>query len=149
MKFVVQRVTHGKVTVDGKVTGEIGNGFLVLIGISKDDTKEIADKMIKKLIGLRIFSDENDKINLSLDSIGGELLLVSLFTLYADCKKGNRPSFIEAAGPQMANEMYEYIISECRKIVPKVETGIFGADMKVEMLNDGPFTIIMDSDDIM
>lgn len=149
MKFVVQRVTHGKVTVDGKVTGEIGNGFLVLIGISKDDTKEIADKMIKKLIGLRIFSDENDKINLSLDSIGGELLLVSQFTLYADCKKGNRPSFIEAAEPQMANEMYEYIISECRKIVPKVETGIFGADMKVEMLNDGPFTIIMDSDDIM
>lgn len=149
MKFVVQRVTHGKVTVDGKVTGEIGNGFLVLIGISKDDTKEIADKMIKKLIGLRIFSDENDKINLSLDSIGGELLLVSQFTLYADCKKGNRPSFIEAAGPQMANEMYEYIISECRKTVPKVETGIFGADMKVEMLNDGPFTIILDSDDIM
>ena len=149
MKFVVQRVTHGKVTVDGKVTGEIGNGFLVLIGISKDDTKEIADKMIKKLIGLRIFSDENDKINLSLDSIGGELLLVSQFTLYADCKKGNRPSFIEAAEPQMANEMYEYIISECRKIVPKVETGIFGADMKVEMLNVGPLTIIMDSDDIM
>lgn len=149
MKFVVQRVTHGKVTVDGKVTGEIGNGFLVLIGISKDDTKEIADKMIKKLIGLRIFSDENDKINLSLDSIGGELLLVSQFTLYADCKKGNRPSFIEAAGPQMANEMYEYIISECRKTVPKVETGIFGADMKVEMLNDGPFTIILNSDDIM
>lgn len=149
MKFVVQRVTHGKVTVDGKVTGEIGNGFLVLIGICKDDTKEIADKMIKKLVGLRIFSDENDKINLSLDSIGGELLLISQFTLYADCKKGNRPSFIEAAGPDMANEMYEYIISECKKSVPKVETGIFGADMKVEMLNDGPFTIILDSDAIM
>lgn len=148
MRFVIQRVTKGKVTVDGNVTGEIGKGFLVLIGVSKDDTKEIADKMIKKLLGMRIFDDENDKINLSLDNVGGELLLVSQFTLYADCKKGNRPSFIEAAGPQMANDLYEYIISECKKHVEKVETGIFGADMKVELLNDGPFTIILDSRDL-
>ncbi len=146
MLFVIQRVTHASVTVDEKVIGEIGKGFLVLVGVADSDTKEIADKMIHKMVGLRIFDDENDKINLSLDQVGGSLLLVSQFTLYANCKKGFRPSFVEAGAPDFANEMYEYIISECKKSVPIVETGSFGADMKVELLNDGPFTIILDSD---
>ena len=146
MKFVIQRVKHASVTVDGKITGNIDTGYLVLIGISNEDTKEIADKMIQKMINLRIFTDENDKINLSLKDVSGSLLLVSQFTLYADCKKGNRPSFIEAGKPDFANEMYEYIISECRREGQHVETGIFGADMKVELLNDGPFTICLDSD---
>lgn len=149
MKFVIQRVRHASVTIDGNKTGEIGQGFLVLIGVSDTDTEEIADRMIKKMIGLRIFSDENGKTNLSLVDVEGELLLVSQFTLYADCKKGNRPSFIRAGKPDMANEMYEYIISECRKTVDVVQTGSFGADMQVELLNDGPFTIILDSDEIL
>ena len=144
MKFVIQRVTEASVTIDGKVSGKIGKGFLVLIGVGQDDTKEIADKFIKKLIGLRIFDDENGKTNLSLKDVDGELLLVSQFTLYANCKKGNRPSFVEAGDPQQAEELYEYIIEECRKQVPVVETGEFGADMKVSLLNDGPFTIILD-----
>ena len=148
MKFVIQRVTHASVTVDGEVVGKIDKGFLVLIGVSNEDTKEVADKMIKKMTGLRIFEDENGKTNLSLADVKGELLLVSQFTLYANCKKGNRPSFIEAGAPELANELYEYIISESKKIVPKVERGIFGADMKVELLNDGPFTIILDSDEL-
>lgn len=147
MKFVVQRVTEASVAVDGNVIGKIGKGFLVLIGVSDSDTKEIADKMVKKLLGLRIFDDENDKINLSLTDVGGELLLISQFTLYANCKKGYRPSFIEAGAPDMANEMYEYIVEKCREQF-HVETGEFGADMKVSLLNDGPFTIILDSDDI-
>ena len=147
MKFVVQRVTEASVAVDGNVIGKIGKGFLVLIGVSDSDTKEIADKMVKKLLGLRIFDDENDKINLSLTDVGGELLLISQFTLYANCKKGYRPSFIEAGAPDMANEMYEYIVEKCREKF-HVETGEFGADMKVSLLNDGPFTIILDSDDI-
>ena len=147
MKFVVQRVTEASVAVDGNVIGKIGKGFLVLIGVSDSDTKEIADKMVKKLLGLRIFDDENDKINLSLTDVGGELLLISQFTLYANCKKGYRPSFIEAGAPDMANEMYEYIVEKCRQQF-HVETGEFGADMKVSLLNDGPFTIILDSDDI-
>ncbi len=147
MKFVVQRVTEASVAVDGNVIGKIGKGFLVLIGVSDNDTKEIADKMVKKLLGLRIFDDENDKINLSLTDVGGELLLISQFTLYANCKKGYRPSFIEAGAPDMANEMYEYIVEKCRQQF-HVETGEFGADMKVSLLNDGPFTIILDSDDI-
>lgn len=149
MKFVIQRVTHASVTVDEKVIGEIGKGFLVLIGVADSDTREIADKMIHKMVGLRIFDDENGKTNLSLDQVGGSLLLVSQFTLYANCKKGFRPSFIEAGAPDFANEMYEYIISECKKTVPIVETGSFGADMKVDLLNDGPFTIVLDSKDIM
>ena len=149
MKFVIQRVTHASVTVDEKVIGEIGKGFLVLIGVADSDTREIADKMIHKMVGLRIFDDENGKTNLSLDQVGGSLLLVSQFTLYANCKKGFRPSFIEAGAPDFANEMYEYIISECKKSVPIVETGSFGADMKVDLLNDGPFTIVLDSKDIM
>ena len=146
MKFVIQRVTHASVTVDNEIIGEISKGFLVLIGVADSDTKEIADKMIHKMIGLRIFDDENGKTNLSLDQVDGSLLLVSQFTLYANCKKGFRPSFIEAGAPDFANEIYEYIIAECKKVVPKVETGSFGADMKVDLLNDGPFTIILDSD---
>ena len=144
MKFVIQRVTEASVTIEGKVSGKIGKGFLVLIGVGQDDTKEIADKFIKKLIGLRIFDDENGKTNLALKDVDGELLLVSQFTLYANCKKGNRPSFVEAGDPKQAEELYEYIIEECRKQVPVVETGEFGADMKVSLLNDGPFTIILD-----
>lgn len=145
MRFLIQRVTNASVTVDNEITGRIGKGFLVFIGISNEDTKEIADKMMKKMLGLRIFSDENDKINLSLSDIGGELLLVSQFTLYADCKKGFRPSFINAGKPDMANELYEYIIAECSKQFP-TKKGVFGADMKVELLNDGPFTVMLDSD---
>ena len=151
MKFVVQRVLNAEVNVDGECVGAINKGFLVLIGISNDDTVEIADKLIKKLIGLRIFEDENGKTNLSIqdERINGELLLVSQFTLYADCKHGNRPSFINAGAPDMANELYEYI---CNKISTEytinVQKGIFGADMKVSLLNDGPFTIILDSRDL-
>ena len=146
MKFVIQRVTEANVKVDTKIIGEIGKGFMVLIGVGQEDTKEIADKMIKKMVGLRIFEDENGKTNLSLADVNGQLLLISQFTLYANCKKGNRPSFIEAGAPDMANEMYEYIISECKKSVPVVERGCFGADMKVSLVNDGPFTIVLDSD---
>ncbi len=149
MRFVIQRVTSAKVEIDGKISGEIGKGFLVLIGISNTDTKEIADKMIKKLIGLRIFEDENGKTNLDLNTVGGSLLLVSQFTLYADCKHGNRPGFTNAGAPDIANELYEYIISECRKNISDVQTGSFGADMKVSLLNDGPFTIILDSAEIL
>ncbi|MDY5845125.1 MAG: D-aminoacyl-tRNA deacylase [Bariatricus sp.] len=145
MKFVIQRVTEANVKVDSKVIGEIGKGFMVLIGVSDEDTKEIADKMVKKMTGLRIFEDENGKTNLSLADVDGQLLLISQFTLYANCKKGNRPSFIEAGAPDMANAMYEYIIEECKKVVPVVEKGQFGADMKVSLVNDGPFTIILDS----
>lgn len=149
MRFVIQRVTRASVTVDGSVTGAIDKGFLVLIGVEESDTKDIADKMIKKLVGMRIFEDENGKTNLALADVGGSLLLVSQFTLYADCKKGNRPSFTKAGNPAMAEEMYEYIIAECRKQVENVQVGVFGADMKVELLNDGPFTVILDSAEIM
>ena len=137
---------NADVKVEGQTLGEIGKGFMVLIGVSDTDTKEIADKMIKKMIGLRIFEDENGKTNLSLETVGGSLLLISQFTLYANCKKGNRPSFIEAGEPKMAEEMYEYIIEKCRESVPVVERGQFGADMKVSLTNDGPFTIILDSE---
>ena len=148
MRFIIQRVTNASVTVEGNVTGQIEKGFLVLIGVSEDDTKEIADKMIKKLVGMRIFEDENGKTNLALADVGGSLLLVSQFTLYADCKKGNRPSFIKAGNPQMAEEMYNYIIEQCKKEVENVQVGIFGADMKVQLLNDGPFTVLLDSQEI-
>jgi D-tyrosyl-tRNA(Tyr) deacylase len=148
MKFVIQRVTHASCTVDNQITGQIQNGFCVFIGVSGTDTKQIADKMIQKLIGMRIFDDENDKINLSLQDVGGGLLLISQFTLYANCRKGNRPSFTDAGSPDMANEKYEYIISECKKQIPLVQTGVFGADMKLEIHNDGPFTIILDSNDL-
>ena len=147
MKFVIQKVSHASVTVDDQVIGKIGKGFLVLIGVAEDDTKEIADKLIKKLLGLRIFEDADGKTNLSLRDVEVSLLLVSQFTLYADCKKGNRPSFTKAGNPTLANELYEYIIEKCRAEFP-VETGSFGADMKVDLLNDGPFTIILDSSEI-
>ena len=127
MRFVVQRVTHASVTVDGNVIGKIGQGFMVLIGVSDEDTKETADKMVKKLLGLRIFEDENGKTNLDIHTVGGELLLISQFTLYANCRHGNRPSFIEAGKPDMANEMYEYIIAKCKEQVPVVEKGEFAA----------------------
>lgn len=149
MKFVIQRVNHASVKVDGNVVGKIDKGYMILIGIAEDDTKEIADKMIKKMIGLRIFEDENGKTNISLKDVSGELLLISQFTLYADCKKGNRPSFINAGKPDMANEMYEYIIEQCKKEISVVEKGIFGADMKVSLENDGPFTIVLDSKEII
>ena len=149
MKFVIQRVKEAKVVVEGKTTGEIGKGFLVFIGVSNEDTKEIADKLVKKLLGLRIFADEDGKTNLALEDVKGELLLVSQFTLYADCKKGNRPSFIRAGAPDFANEMYEYIIMKCRESGIKTETGIFGADMEVSLINDGPFTILYDSEEMM
>ncbi len=145
MKFVIQRVSHASVTVHEETIGRINQGYLVLIGVAKEDTREDADRLVKKLIGLRIFSDENGKINRSLKDVKGELLLVSQFTLYADARHGNRPSFTDAAGPEQANELYEYIIESCRRQLPVVETGEFGADMKVELLNDGPFTIILES----
>ena len=148
MRFVVQRVTHASVTVDSQVIGKIGNGFMVLIGVADTDTREIADKMVKKLLGLRIFEDENGKTNLDIHTVGGELLLISQFTLYANCRHGNRPSFIEAGKPDMANEMYEYIIAKCKEQVPVVEKGEFGADMKVELLNDGPFTLMLESEQL-
>lgn len=148
MRFVIQRVLESKVEVDGRTIGEIGQGFLVLIGVTHGDTRQTADKMVKKLIGMRIFEDENGKTNLSLDKVDGSLLLVSQFTLYADCRRGNRPGFTDAADPALAEELYEYIISECRKQVRNVQTGSFGADMKVSLVNDGPFTILLDSDDL-
>ena len=146
MKFVIQRVTESSVAVDGTVIGQIGKGFMVLIGIAESDTEEIADKLIRKLIGLRIFEDENGKTNLSLADVNGELLLISQFTLYANCKKGNRPSFVDAGNPEKANSLYEYIISKCKDQVETVETGSFGADMKISLVNDGPFTISLDSE---
>ena len=148
MRFVIQRVNNASVTVDNNVIGAINKGFLVLVGINNDDNEQIADKMIKKLIGMRIFEDSEGKTNLDLAAVNGELLIVSQFTLYADCKKGNRPSFTKAGAPGHANRLYEYIINECRKIVSVVENGSFGADMKVSLVNDGPFTIILDSDEI-
>lgn len=183
MKFVIQRVTEASVRVNGEIIGEIGTGFCVLIGVGGDDDELIADKMIKKMLGLRIFEDENGKTNLSLKSVGGSLLLISQFTLYADCRKGNRPSFVNAGEPEKANSLYEYIIGRCRDelggweaeeasknnlhenidiasgydkdddnvIAAKryaVETGSFGADMKVSLINDGPFTVILNSDEL-
>ena len=148
MKFVIQRVSQASVTVDNKLVGQIGKGFLVFIGIGQNDTKETADKMIKKMCGLRIFSDENDKINLSLSDVNGGLLLISQFTLYADCRKGNRPSFVKAGAPQMAEKLYEHFLARCREQADVVEKGQFGADMKVELLNDGPFTLMLDSEEL-
>ena len=145
MRVVVQRVKHASVTINGTVNGKINNGFLVLLGVQSTDSEQDVDYLVKKVTNLRIFSDENDKMNLSLKDVNGKLLIVSQFTLYANCKEGNRPSFVEAAKPDIAIPLYEYFVSECKKIIPVVETGIFGADMKVELLNDGPVTIIMDS----
>lgn len=149
MKFVIQRVSCASVTADQKILGKIGKGFMVLIGIEDSDTEAVADKMISKMSGLRIFEDEAGKMNLSLKDVDGGLLLVSQFTLYADCKKGNRPSFIKAGKPDMAKELYEYIIEKCKEQTNQVEQGRFGADMKVELLNDGPVTIILDSHELM
>lgn len=148
MRFIIQRVLESSVEVDGTVIGEIGQGFLVLIGVTHGDTRETADKMVKKLVGMRIFEDEQGKTNLSLDKVSGSLLLVSQFTLYADCRRGNRPGFTDAADPKDAEELYQYIIDECRKSVPNVQTGSFGADMKVKLVNNGPFTIFLDSNDL-
>lgn len=146
MRFVIQRVMNSKVTIDGKIRGQIGKGFMVLIGVGEGDTVETADKMIHKMINLRIFEDENGKTNLGLKDVSGSLLLISQFTLYADCKRGNRPSFVKAGDPDMAKSLYEYIISKCRNEIEVVEHGEFGADMKVELVNDGPFTVLLDSD---
>lgn len=148
MRFVIQRVSRASVTVDGSVIGQIKKGFLVLIGVAQEDTTLEADKLIRKLLNLRIFEDSEGKTNLSLSDVGGELLLVSQFTLYADCRKGNRPSFVKAGRPDAANRMYEYIIAQCRQAGFPVQTGSFGADMKVELLNDGPFTIVLDSEEL-
>lgn len=144
MRLVIQRVLQAEVQVDGDTVGKINKGLLVFVGAGQEDTREIADKYLKKLLGLRIFEDENGKTNLSLKDVNGEILMVSQFTLYANCKKGNRPSFIEAGEPHMAEELYEYMIKEAQKTIPVVEHGIFGADMKVSLINDGPFTIILD-----
>ena len=148
MKFVIQNVLNASVSVDQKIVGQINQGYVVFIGISNDDNEETANKMIQKMLNLRIFQDENGKTNLSLEQISGELLLISQFTLYADCKHGNRPSFIKAGKPEHAQKLYNYIIEQCKMKVPNVQTGIFGADMKVSLTNDGPFTIVLDSDEI-
>ena len=144
MKLVIQRVKNASVKVDGEIVGEIEKGFLVLIGIKIGDTKQQADYLVKKVCNLRVFEDENEKMNLSLKDVGGKLLIVSQFTLYGNCNDGNRPSFIEAARPEEAIPLYEYFCNECSKNGIEVQKGIFGADMKVELLNDGPVTIIME-----
>ena len=148
MRFGIQRVTHASVTADGNVLGRIGKGCMVLIGISDEDTEETADKMIRKMLGLRIFEDENGKTNLDLRTVNGELLLISQFTLYADCKRGNRPGFTRAGKPDRAKDLSASIIRKCKEQFPLVERGEFGADMKVELLNDGPFTILLDSEEL-
>ncbi len=148
MRFVIQRVSQAEVKVQGETIGKIGKGYMVLIGVSDSDTKEVADRMIRKMLNLRIFEDEEGKTNLSLAQVGGSLLLVSQFTLYANCKKGNRPSFIEAGAPDFALDMYRYIIDRCRESVPVVEHGKFGHEMEVSLINDGPFTLLLDSDQL-
>ena len=144
MRLVIQRVKNAEVKVDDKIVGKIGQGFLVLLGVTHTDTKEEADYLVKKLCNLRVFKDENDKMNLGLKDIGGELLIVSQFTLYADCTGGNRPAFINAAKPDLAEPLYEYFCEKCEANGINVERGIFGADMKVSLLNDGPVTIILE-----
>lgn len=144
MRAVLQRVTRASVTVDGEVLGKIGKGFMILLGVENSDTEEITDKMADKICKLRIFEDENGKTNCSLKDVDGELLLVSQFTLYASCRKGNRPSFTQAGDPKKAEELYEYIIKECNKEIDVVQTGIFGAHMEVALINDGPFTVVLE-----
>lgn len=145
MRVVIQRVKNASVEIDGNVNGKINTGFLVLLGIASTDTKQDVDYLVKKVVNLRVFSDENDKMNLSLKNVNGELLVISQFTLYGNCREGNRPSFIEAAKPDVAIPLYEYFVEECKKQISVVETGVFGADMKVSLLNDGPVTIIIES----
>ena len=149
MKLVIQRVKYAKCIIDNNEKSSINEGLMVLLGVGADDNTEIADKMIKKLINLRIFEDENGKTNLSIDKVGGEIMIISQFTLYANCKKGNRPSFIEAGDPDMANELYEYVIDRIKAENINVATGEFGADMQIELQNDGPFTICLDSKDLI
>ena len=144
MRIVLQRVTSASVRVDGELTGSIGTGYLLLFGVGKEDTEDDCRRLADKIINLRIFADENDKINLSLRDVGGALLVVPQFTLYADCRKGNRPNFIQAASPDEANRLYEYFVDYCRSKGQQTETGMFGADMKVELLNDGPFTLVLE-----
>ncbi len=145
MRFVIQRVTRARVLVEGKLSGEIEGGLMVLVGVGLGDDRALAERMVKKMLGLRIFADENGKTNLNLAQVGGGLLLVSQFTLYADMRRGNRPGFTLAAEPALAEELYEYVVELCRREVPRVGTGSFGADMQVELVNDGPFTVILDS----
>lgn len=149
MKFILQRVLQASVSVDGEIKGEINRGLLIFVGIAEGDNRLIADKMLEKTAKLRIFEDENGKTNLNIESVGSEILMISQFTLYADCKKGNRPSFVKAGNPQMANELYEYIIKKSSELFNNVQKGVFGADMKVSLVNDGPFTVILDSDEIL
>ena len=148
MRFVIQRVSHAQVTIDGQVRGSIQKGYMVLIGIGQEDTEALADRMIAKMLDLRIFEDADGKSNLSLRDVDGALLLISQFTLYADCRKGNRPSFVRAGKPEMASRMYDYIVARCKEQIPDTGCGIFGADMKISLLNDGPFTILLDSEEI-
>lgn len=149
MRFLIQRVTSAEVSVEEQTIGSIDRGYLVLVGISAGDTVEIADRMVQKMLRLRIFADENGKTNLSLDQVQGQLLLVSQFTLYANCRKGNRPSFLDAGDPDEARTLFDHIVEICRQSVPVVRTGSFGADMQVRLCNDGPFTIMLDSDEIL
>lgn len=149
MKAVLQRVCHARVTIDGEVSGEIGTGFLILLGVGPEDTEAEALYLARKCVGLRVFSDEQDKMNLALADVGGKILAVSQFTLYADCRKGKRPNFTGAAKGEQANRLYEYFVSCCRGLGVETQTGSFGADMKVELLNDGPVTILMDTDQLM
>ena len=149
MKVVLQRVLNAKVEVSGETVGEIGKGFLLLLGISNEDNKEIADKMIEKISRLRIFEDENGKTNLSISDVDGEVMVVSQFTLYADCRKGNRPSFTDAGNPSLANELYEYVKERCQGLFKRTQCGVFGADMKVSLVNDGPFTLVLDSKEVL
>lgn len=149
MRFVIQCVSHAEVEIEGELTGSIGKGFLVLVGVSAQDTEAIADRMIDKMLKLRIFEDENGKTNLNLASVGGELMLVSQFTLYADARKGNRPSFIKAGDPAQAEKLYDYIVERCAVVAgQKPQTGRFGALMQVHLTNDGPFTMILDSEEL-
>ena len=148
MRFVLQRVLEAKVEVDGETKGQIGKGYLLLVGVSDQDNREIADKMIEKTAKLRIFEDSEGKTNLSIDQVGGEILVVSQFTLYADCRKGNRPSFVHAGVPQFAEEVYEHILERCRSLFKRTQSGVFGADMKITLINDGPFTLVLDSEEL-
>ncbi len=149
MKIVLQRVLEASVSVEEKIIGQIGKGYLLLLGVSDTDTKEIADKMIEKISRLRIFEDSEGKVNLSINQVEGEVLVVSQFTLYADCRKGNRPSFTEAGSPALAEELYEYVLTRSEELFRKVQHGEFGAEMKVSLVNDGPFTLVLDSNDIV